>query len=416
MFQLSVNMINTFVIIIVGILVAGLIERLFPKQKLPVKEGWLLRATIFNILQFIIVLLGHYTWEHWIIGNNSMFKFSESFSPFVGGLVAYLINTWVFYWWHRLRHESKFCWLIFHQFHHSPESIEVITSFYKHPFEIAMNSVIITILMYPILGLSVEQNANMTLISAFAEFFYHMNIRTPYWLGFIIQRPEMHCLHHLRDKRYCMNYSDLPLWDMLGGTFDNPKDDVIPTGFSNDKENRITDLMLCKDVLEGTVKRKYFIKKMVFALIMVIGCLHTFGHVFNMPRTKGIAFATTASPLPLVFSTYNGIETFSTSFELDMIFHNGTHIQKTIDNKLYGNLKGPYNRRNMYGVIFSHGPFFNVKNTLKMREQILHHGLCEPGELAHEFGVCDELKHVTIWIKSKTIGNEDKMWNIDVQC
>ena len=125
---------------------------------------------------------------------------------------------------------------------------------------------------------------------------------------------------------------------------------------------------------------------------------------------------TSASPLPLVFSVYNGVETFSTTFELDLMFKNGTHVQKVIDNKLYSNLKGTYNRKNMYGVIFSHGPFFNTENTLAIRDQILRHGLCSPGKLAHEFGIFDELGHVTIMIRSKTVGNEHKLWKIEVPC
>ncbi|AYV77271.1 MAG: desaturase [Barrevirus sp.] len=409
-------MLANFIIIIVGIIVLGIIERLFPKQELPTKQWWYVRACLFNIGQFIVVLLGHYTWEHWIIGDHSLFKFRDLYSPFIGGFIAYIFNAWLFYWWHRWRHENRLIWLIFHQFHHSPERIEVITSFYKHPFEIIMNSIIITFAMYPILGLSIEQNAYMTLLSAFAEFFYHMNVRTPYWLGYIIQRPESHCLHHLRDKRYCKNYSDIPLFDMLGGTFENPKDNNFEIGFSDNREMKVKEMLLCKNMLNKPNKNKHDFNKLVFALLIIIGLLHSFGHVNNLHNIKGISFASAASPLPLVFSEYNGVETFSTTFELDLTFHNGSHIKKLIDNKLYGNLKGNYNRRNMYGVIFSHGPFFNIKNSLIMRQQILHYGLCSPGHLAYEFGIFDKLKHVVIYIRSNTKGNEDKMWKIDVAC
>ena len=410
-------MLANFIIILVGIFLFGLIERLFPRQELPQKRWWYLRACLINILQFTLVILGHFTWEHWIIGDHSLLKFRDLFSPVVGGFVGYLVSAWVFYWWHYLRHVSKLCWLTFHQFHHSPERIEVITSFYKHPFEIIVNSIIITAVMFPILGLSVEQNAYMTLISAFGEFFYHMNVKTAHWLGYFFQRPESHCYHHLRDKRFGFNYGDFPIFDMLNNTFYNPKDgEIIESGFSDNKEMKVKEMIMCKDVLEKPVTNKHIFKKLVFALLIIIGTLHTFGHVNNLPKVKGLAFATVASPLPLVFSAYNGIETFSTNFELDMTLVNGTHIKKLMDNKLYGNLKGPYNRKNVYGVVFSHGPFFNVKNSLIMREQILQHGLCSPGELAHEFGIFDKLKNVDILIRSSTKGNENKLWKINVVC
>ena len=54
-----------------------------------------------------------------------------------------------------------------------------------------------------------------------AELLYHWNVSTPAWLGYLIQRPESHCVHHQHGlHRY--NYADLPVWDMLFGTFRNP--------------------------------------------------------------------------------------------------------------------------------------------------------------------------------------------------
>jgi hypothetical protein len=58
-----------------------------------------------------------------------VFRLSDHVSPALGGLIAYFI----FYWWHRWRHESDLLWRLFHQIHHSPQRLEVITSFYKHP-------------------------------------------------------------------------------------------------------------------------------------------------------------------------------------------------------------------------------------------------------------------------------------------
>ncbi|MCH8043935.1 MAG: sterol desaturase family protein [Planctomycetes bacterium] len=60
------------------------------------------------------------------------------------------------------------------------------------------------------------------LITALAELFYHWNVPTPYWLGFVFQRPESHCVHY-QEGLHDYNYADLPLWDMLFGTFGSPK-------------------------------------------------------------------------------------------------------------------------------------------------------------------------------------------------
>ena len=91
-----------------------------------------------------------------------------------------------------------------------------------------------------------------------------------------------------------------------------------------------------------------------------------------------------------------------------------------MDNKLYDMLKGPYNRRNVYGVVLSHGPFFDVPKSIEMRQQILKWGLCgkdqHPGTLAQEFGFHDPFDTADIVIKSKTVGNTDKVWKVSVTC
>ena len=62
-----------------------------------------------------------------------------------------------------------------------------------------------------------------TLCTALGEFFYHTNVRTPQWIGYIFQRPEMHRIHHEYQK-HAHNYGDIVWWDMLFGTYRNPGD------------------------------------------------------------------------------------------------------------------------------------------------------------------------------------------------
>ena len=47
-----------------------------------------------------------------------------------GALLGYLAITFIYYWWHRWRHQSDFLWRWLHQVHHSAQRIEVITCFY----------------------------------------------------------------------------------------------------------------------------------------------------------------------------------------------------------------------------------------------------------------------------------------------
>ena len=68
-------------------------------------------------------------------------------------------------------------------------------------------------------------------------------MRTPHWLGYLIQRPESHCVHHQRG-RHRNNYSDLPLWDMLFGTFENPRAQPGPCGFAQEAEQQLGPMLV----------------------------------------------------------------------------------------------------------------------------------------------------------------------------
>lgn len=162
--------------------------------------------------------------------------------PWSGVAIGYLAITFVYYWWHRARHENRFLWRWLHQVHHSPARIEVITSFYKHPFEIALNGVLSSAVLHIVAGLTPETAVIVVTITGVAELIYHCNLRTPYWLGFLFQRPESHRRHHERHV-HRGNYSDLPLWDMLFGTFDNPRERPAECGFGTHRETQLMRML-----------------------------------------------------------------------------------------------------------------------------------------------------------------------------
>jgi sterol desaturase/sphingolipid hydroxylase (fatty acid hydroxylase superfamily) len=161
--------------------------------------------------------------------------------------IGYVIITFIYYWWHRFRHNSRFFWRVCHQLHHSPQRMEVLMSFYKHPVEITINGLLSSSIMYLLLGCSPEAAGLITLTTGVAEYFYHWDIKTPYWLGPFFQRPESHRVHHQR-AHHTNNYSDIPLWDMLFGTYQNPKHPITECGFDPSREDRFDDMLAFRDV------------------------------------------------------------------------------------------------------------------------------------------------------------------------
>lgn len=223
-----------------------LIERLWPGWQLPRVQTWALRVIAINLVQIAVVLVAGVTWERWLSGH-SLLHLSQHLPPWAGGILAYFIATFVFYWWHRWRHTVHWLWLAFHQIHHSPQRIETITSFYKHPGEMVVNSLIGSALVYALLGLSIEAGAIYTACTALGEFFYHASIRTPRWIGYVFQRPEMHRVHH-QYGRHRNNYGDIVWWDMLFGTYENPREFTATCGFDDAREQRLLEMLRYRDV------------------------------------------------------------------------------------------------------------------------------------------------------------------------
>jgi sterol desaturase/sphingolipid hydroxylase (fatty acid hydroxylase superfamily) len=94
-----------------------------------------------------------------------------------------------------------------------------------------------------------QATTNVLLIVTFMGIFQHTNVKTPQWLGYLIQRPESHTIHHAR-WMHRSNYSDLPLIDMLFGTFENPKTYQHETGLHPGASGRLFDLLSLRDVSE----------------------------------------------------------------------------------------------------------------------------------------------------------------------
>ena len=86
-----------------------------------------------------------------------------------------------------------------------------------------------------------------TFCCAVGEFFYHTNVKTPHWVGYFFQRPEMHRIHH-EYERHQNNYGDITWWDMLFGTYQNPDEFVSRCGFDAIREEQLVPMLAFRDV------------------------------------------------------------------------------------------------------------------------------------------------------------------------
>jgi sterol desaturase/sphingolipid hydroxylase (fatty acid hydroxylase superfamily) len=233
------------ILVVVATLAFLTLERLFPGRRLPASQGWYGRALLVNGIQLLITLATARLWTA-LFGETSVVQLSDWNMPLAEGLVGWLVGSFFFYWWHRIRHMDGF-WLIFHQLHHSPSRIEALTSFYKHPVEILSDSLLAAVVLYPLLGCSMMGAFWFNFFAATGEYLYHSNIRTPKWLRYFIQTPELHSIHHAYDvHRY--NFADLPLWDRLFGTYKDTTEFAERCGFPEGAEQRLGEMLAFRDV------------------------------------------------------------------------------------------------------------------------------------------------------------------------
>lgn len=235
---------EVFLIVLGAALVMIAIEAARPARNWPRVRGWWARAVVVNLVQVGFVLAAGFAWDRYFSAWRPWS--ADGLGTTGGALVGYLVITFIYYWWHRWRHEVPVLWRWLHQFHHSPQRIEVITSFYKHPLEIFANSLLSSSIVYLLVGLGPKAGAGAVLLTGLAELFYHWNVKTPVWLGYIIQRPESHCVHHQEGVHH-YNFSDLPMWDMLFGTFRNPRCTEFRCGFG-DGETRVAEMLRGLDI------------------------------------------------------------------------------------------------------------------------------------------------------------------------
>jgi sterol desaturase/sphingolipid hydroxylase (fatty acid hydroxylase superfamily) len=206
---------------------------------------WRLRTFAVTMLAIALSFVVPMAWAK-LVGDRALFHLS-SLGTWWGALVGILVYEFCHYWYHRAVHRSDVLWRAFHQMHHSTESLDAWSAYYLSPTDAAMFISIGTLVFGPFLGLMPEAAALANLFLTFNAFFQHANIRTPRWLGYIIERPESHGVHHERGV-HAYNYSDLPLWDIVFGTFRNPATFEQKVGFYDGASTRVKDMLLGRDV------------------------------------------------------------------------------------------------------------------------------------------------------------------------
>lgn len=222
------------------------IESLFPARRFPPRRGWRWLGIFFLVLLGTVsTLVPLFIPSHWLAQHRWL---DGTGLGVTGGVIAgYVVLSGVAYAYHRTVHTVPWLWRLTHQLHHSPQRVDISGSVLFHPLEMAFQTLIQLFVTVIVLGLDPLAAALTGYVAAFYGMFQHWNIRTPQWLGYIIQRPEAHCEHH-RLGVHASNYGDLPVWDLLLGTFRNPKEFHGECGFESPADRKLFSILALRDV------------------------------------------------------------------------------------------------------------------------------------------------------------------------
>lgn len=240
--QILLDPVSLTVLALYGALI--LLEALFPARVLPPVKGWRTRALIVFVCYFYASSYLPLLWGE-TLARYQLFHL-EALNPWVGAVIAVLAYEFLVYVWHRTMHRVHWLWRSFHQMHHSAERLDSYGAFYFSPLDI-VGFTLLSSLSLTVLGLAPQAVAYFLYATLFLAVVQHLNVRTPQWLGYIVQRPESHSIHHARGIHQ-YNYSDLPLFDLLFGTFRNPKEFASEAGFYDGASARLSQMLVFKDI------------------------------------------------------------------------------------------------------------------------------------------------------------------------
>src|SRR5438105_5703082 len=136
-------------------------------------------------------------------------------------------------------------------------------------------------------------------------------------------------------------------------------------------------------------------RNLIAAALLPIGLLQMIGDLTGNRALKGIGAAIAISPCPKVFCDINGLEPFASSFTITRQETDPNSFQITPE--LYAQLRGPYNRRNVYGAAIAGAPLLPAS----IRDRVLRYAFAPHGPLGQRLHVREGAR-VTLTVRSNT--------------
>lgn len=236
-----------FPIILGGFALFALLDVLVPARTFPRVRAWRLRGVAYFVTYLALSSVLPFAWDG-LLGAHRLID-ATALGTAGGTLVGFFAYQLLAYGWHRLLHRSSILFYGIHQVHHSSERIDIWSAMMFSPLGMVSWTFLGSFALVFMVGVTAEAAMIVGLVNTMLAYWQHSNLRTPHWLGYIVVRPESHTLHHHRGV-HAYNYADLPLIDMMFGTFRNPTSEEAarPVGFYDGASDRVLEMLVGIDV------------------------------------------------------------------------------------------------------------------------------------------------------------------------
>ncbi len=236
------------IIVILIFFVLMVFSELFPGRPMAHIRFWKMKGIVAFILYFFLSTYLPLIWNEYLVPYQLIDM--TFLGDYWGALVALLIYQLGVFIWHRAMHKNNILWRVFHQMHHSAERVDVYGAFFFSPMDMIGFTFLTSLAMILVGGFTAQATIYAIYGVTFLGVIQHTNIKTPQWMGYVFQRPESHSLHHGKGV-HAFNYSDLPIFDVIFGTFRNPGEFAKETGFYDGASSRIVEMIFFKDINIG---------------------------------------------------------------------------------------------------------------------------------------------------------------------
>ncbi len=129
-------------------------------------------------------------------------------------------------------------------------------------------------------------------------------------------------------------------------------------------------------------------------IVLIVGLMQMAGYLVGSLPLRGLGAASGIAPFPKVFCEAEGYEGFAAKFAIEGMREDGSPWALALDPESYSQIRGPYNRRNVYGAAFAYAP----RLPEDFRRALLAEALAPGSAMRRELKVPEDLQEVRIVI------------------